>query len=54
MTAAEGNDTGLAWEKMLHAKVGSDERRPLRDALLAYCKQVTLAMVRLLGVLAAH
>ena len=50
MEVAEGNDAGLAWEKMLHAEAGSEERRRLRDALLAYCKQDTLAMVRLLEV----
>jgi hypothetical protein len=53
MEVAEGNDAGLAWEKMVHAEAGSEERRRLRDALLAYCKQDTLAMVRLLEVLQA-
>jgi len=51
MEVAEGNDAGLAWEKMVHAEVASKERKRLRDALLAYCKQDTLAMVRLLDVL---
>ena len=51
MEVAEGSDAGLAWEKMLHAELGSEERRRLRHALLAYCKQDTLAMVRLLEVL---
>jgi len=39
--------------KMLHAEAGSEERKRLRDALLAYCKQDTLAMVRMLEVLQA-
>ena len=51
MKVAEGNEAGLAWEKMIRANAGSDERRKLRDDLLAYCKQDTLAMVRLLEVL---
>jgi hypothetical protein len=54
MEVAEGNDAGLAWEKMVHAEAGSEERTRLRDALLAYCKQDTLAMVKLLEVLYAH
>ena len=53
MEVAEGNEAGLAWEKMLHTEVGGQERKRLRDPLLAYCKQDTLAMVRLLEVLAA-
>jgi hypothetical protein len=53
MEVAEGNEAGLAWEKMVRAEPGSDERRKLRENLLAYCKQDTLAMVRLLEVLRA-
>jgi len=53
MGVAEGNEAGVAREKMGHAEVGSEERKRLRDALLAYCKQDTLAMVRLLEALAA-
>ena len=48
---AEGNEAGLAREKMVHGEVGSEARMPLRDGLLAYCKQDTLAMVRLVEVL---
>jgi len=51
MEVAEGNAAGIAWEKMVHAEVGSEERKKHRDDLLAYCKQDTLAMVRLLEVL---
>jgi hypothetical protein len=39
---------------MVRAEGGSDERRKLRGDLLAYCKQDTLAMVRLLEVLYRH
>jgi hypothetical protein len=51
MELAGGNEAGLAWEKMVHAEMGREERRRLRDALLAYCKQDTLAMAKLLEVL---
>jgi hypothetical protein len=54
MEVAEGNDAGLAWEKMLQHTFESAERIRLRNALLAYCKQDTLAMVRLLDVLRAN
>ena len=50
---AEGSDAGLAWEKMVHSDIESAERKRLREALLAYCRQDTLAMVRLLEVLRA-
>ena len=36
MEVAEGNEAGLAWEKMVHAEAESEERRRLKDALLAY------------------
>lgn len=54
MEVAEGSDAGLAWEKMIHGEVQGMERNRLREALLAYCKQDTLAMVRLLDVLRAR
>jgi hypothetical protein len=53
MEVAEGSDAGLAWEKMVRAEAESEERDRLKEALLAYCKQDTLAMVRLLEVLRA-
>ena len=53
MEVAEGNEAGLAWEKMVHAEAGSEERKRLEDALRDYCKQDTLAMVRVVAVLAA-
>ena len=51
MEVAQRNEAGLAWEKMVHAEPGSDERRRLKDALLAYCKHDTLAIAKLLEVL---
>jgi len=53
MEVAEGNEAGLAWERMIHGQVDDAEKRRLRTALLAYCEQDTLAMVRLLDVLRA-
>ena len=53
MEVSEGSDAGLAWEKMLQCALESAERKRLRDALLAYCRQDTLAMVRLLDALRA-
>jgi len=35
---------------MVHAEAGSDEKKRLKHILLAYCKQDTLAEVRLLEV----
>jgi len=51
---AEGNEAGLAWEKMVHAEAGSEERKRLREVLLAYCRQDTLAMAKLLEALYEH
>ena len=53
MEVSEGREAGLAWEKMICDQVDATERNRLRAALLAYCKQDTLAMVRLREVLAA-
>jgi hypothetical protein len=53
MEVAEGSEAGLAWEKMIRADAESEDRKRLKDALLAYCKQDTLGMVRLLDVLQA-
>ena len=54
MGVSDGAEAGLAWEKMLHAQAGGEERKKLRSDLLAYCKQDTLAMAKLLGVLYEH
>ena len=53
MEVSEGSEAGMAWEKMIRDQVDAAERNRLREALLAYCKQDTLAMVRLVDVLAA-
>jgi hypothetical protein len=53
MDVAEGNEAGLAWERMVHAKAGSEERKWLKNTLLAYYEEHTLAMLKLLEVLVA-
>ena len=53
MEVSEGEEAGLTWERMGRGQVSRQERTRLRKALLEYCCQDTLAMVRLLDCLAA-
>ena len=48
MDVANGQDAGLAWESLVHGGLDCNERDRIRKALLDYCGQDTLAMVRLL------
>jgi hypothetical protein len=48
MAVANGQQAWLAWESLVRGGLSSDERDRIRKALLAYCGQDTLAMVRLL------
>jgi len=48
MEVADGTEAGLAYEKLIHGKLGSKEKHTLRNALLEYCRQDTMAMVKLL------
>ncbi len=48
MEVADGQDAGLAWESLVRGGLDQSERDRIRRALLAYCGQDTLAMVRLL------
>jgi predicted RecB family nuclease len=48
MEVADGTDAGLAWESLIRGGLDQDERDRIRKALLEYCGQDTLAMVRLL------
>jgi len=48
MLVAGGQDAGLAWESLVRGGLDQSERDRIRRALLAYCGQDTLAMVRLL------
>lgn len=47
MEVADGQAAGLAWESMVCGGLDGDERDRIRGALLDYCRQDTLAMVRL-------
>lgn len=48
MTVADGADAGLAWERLIRGGLDQTERDWIKKALLDYCRQDTLAMVKLL------
>ncbi len=48
MEVGNGQDAGLAWEALIRGTGDEAERECLRKALLDYCGQDTLALVRLL------
>jgi hypothetical protein len=48
MKVANGQDAGLAWDSMVQGTLDEAEREKIRQALLAYCGQDTLALVQLL------
>jgi hypothetical protein len=48
MEVAHGGQAGLAWEQMIRGEIDPAERQRLRVALLDYCRQDTLAMVKIL------
>lgn len=48
MQIANGQDAGLAWESLIRRTGDQAEREHLRRALLDYCGQDTLALVKLL------
>jgi predicted RecB family nuclease len=48
LEVADGTDAGLAWESLKRGGLDQTERSRIRKALLDYCGQDTLAMVRLL------
>jgi predicted RecB family nuclease len=54
MPVANGQDAGLAWDSLVSGDLDPVERDRIRKALLDYCGQDTLAMVRLLEVLRLH
>jgi len=47
MEVANGQDAGLVWESLVRGGLDQAERERIRRALLAYCGQDTLAMVKL-------
>lgn len=51
---ANGQDAGLAWERLVGGRLDGDERARIRKALLNYCGQDTLAPVRLVEMLRAR
>jgi hypothetical protein len=48
MEVADGTDAGLAWESLVRGGLDQAERDRIRKALLEYCGQDTMAMVKLL------
>lgn len=51
MTVSNGQDAGLAWEALTKSGMDGVEWDRIRKALLGYCGQDTLALVRLVGTL---
>jgi len=47
LEVADGQAAGLAWESLVQGTVDGVEGERIRKALLAYCGQDTLGMVRL-------
>jgi hypothetical protein len=48
MEVADGTDAGLAWASLMRGGLDQVERHKIKKALLDYCGQDTLALVRLL------
>lgn len=48
LDVAQGNEAGLAWEQIIGGALDPAERERWKTALLAYCRQDTLAMVKIL------
>jgi len=51
MEVADGTDAGLAWESLIRGGLNQDERGRIKKALLDYCGQDTLALVRVMEML---
>src|ERR1035437_8745806 len=47
MVVAGGQDAGLAWESLIRGGLDRDEHQRVRKALLDYCGQDTLALIKL-------
>jgi hypothetical protein len=54
MDVADGAQAGVVWETMIRGQLGDSEKKKAREALLAYCRQDTLGMAKLLEVLREH
>jgi Domain of unknown function(DUF2779) len=48
MQVADGQDAGLGWESLIRGGMDQVERDKMKKALLDYCRQDTLALVRVL------
>jgi hypothetical protein len=48
MVVAGGQDAGLAWESLIRGSLDRDEHQRIRRALLEYCGQDTLALIKLI------
>jgi len=48
MEVANGQDAGLAWESLVRGGLDQVERDKIKKALLEYCGQDTLALVKVL------
>jgi predicted RecB family nuclease len=48
MAVANGQDAGRAWESLVRGGLDQSERERTRKALLDYCRQDTLALVKVL------
>jgi predicted RecB family nuclease len=48
MEVADGQDAGLAWESLIQSGMDQVERDKMKKPLLDYCRQDTLALVRVL------
>ena len=48
MQVANGQDAGLAWERLIRGRLDQVESERIRKALLDYCRLDTLALVKLL------
>jgi hypothetical protein len=51
MEVADGQAAGIAWESLIGGDCSEAERQRKRKALLDYCGQDTVGMVRLLELL---
>jgi hypothetical protein len=54
MVVADGQTAGLAWERLIGGSVDQAESERITKALLDYCGQDTLAMVKLLATVSAQ
>jgi uncharacterized protein DUF2779 len=51
MQVANGQDAGIGWESLVRGTANGSEHDRIRKALLEYCGQDTLALLRLVEVL---